>query len=64
MKLLYSQGYITADPVFICYDTCIPVNGLHLDYIYNYFMYKQAKGVYLYTYDSDILYYCFQMNYV
>ena len=55
LKLLYTQEYINSDPVFVCYETCIPVKGLHVDYIFNYFVFKHAKGVYLYEYDSDIL---------
>lgn len=53
--MLYIQEYITSDPILVCYEPCIPVKGLKLDSIYNYFFFKKAKGVYLYTYDSDIL---------
>lgn len=54
---MYDQNLITSDPILICYDTCIPVKGLNLDIILNFYQYKKAKGVYLYTYDDNILYY-------
>lgn len=52
--MLFIQEYLKADPVFICYDTCLPVKSLNLDYIYRYFQAKRAKGVYVYTYDDDV----------
>lgn len=43
---------ITSDTIALCYDTCIPVRGLNLDIVVDYYLYKKAKGVFLYSYDS------------
>ena len=43
---------IHSETIAICYDTCIPVKGLNLDYVIDYFLFKKAKGVFLYSYDN------------
>lgn len=55
LRMLCIQEYIKSDPVFLCYDTCLPVKNLNLDYLRRYFTYKKANGVYLYTYDNNTL---------
>ena len=47
---------ITSDTIALCYDTCIPVNGLNLDIVVDYYLYKKANGVFLYSYDSLLEY--------
>ena len=49
---LRSLKIINSDTIALCYDTCIPVRGLNLDVVVDYYLYKKAKGVFLYSYDS------------
>lgn len=54
MKGLQKKSYVTSSSVFVCYQACIPSKGLNLSIIRDYYDFKKAKCVYLYSYTEDL----------
>lgn len=54
LREMKEKGYLKGQTVMVCLEACIPSKGLHIDYLFNFFAYKKANGVYLYSYDGDI----------
>lgn len=54
VKKLREKKFVTSVSMFICYQACIPSKGLNLSIINDYYVFKNAKCVYLYNYSEDI----------
>ena len=54
MKELQKKNHITSSSIFVCYQACIPSKGLNLSIIHDYYAFKKAKCVYLYSYTEDL----------
>ena len=54
LRAMKEKGLLKSQTVMVCLEACIPSKGLHVDYLFNFFVSKKATGIYLYSNDDDI----------